>query len=122
MERLSLDRIYYSLPRVCLHQTKDSHYAYTYFFTYITNKKKKVYKVFFSLNAAVLVYTYITNIFLLHVSSQEDFRNYEWDYRWMDYPPQEKGVKHPRDLSVATYRGHSVLRTLIRCYFSPEYR
>ncbi|XP_050267045.1 LEC14B protein isoform X1 [Quercus robur] len=53
--------------------------------------------------------------------NREDFRKYEWDYRWMDYPPQAKDVKHPRDLSVATYRGHSVLRTLIRCYFSPEY-
>ncbi|KAL5793023.1 hypothetical protein ACOSP7_001617 [Xanthoceras sorbifolium] len=49
------------------------------------------------------------------------FRNYEWDYRWMDYPPQARDLKHPCDLSVATYTGHSVLRTLIRCYFSPEY-
>ncbi|KAL3531393.1 hypothetical protein ACH5RR_010715 [Cinchona calisaya] len=49
------------------------------------------------------------------------FRNYEWDYRWMDYPPQARELKHPGDQSVATYRGHSVLRTLIRCYFSPEY-
>ncbi|XP_050237416.1 LEC14B protein isoform X2 [Mercurialis annua] len=48
-------------------------------------------------------------------------RNYEWDYRWMDYPPQAKDLKHPGDQSVATYRGHSVLRTLIRCYFSPTY-
>ncbi|XP_011628001.1 LEC14B homolog isoform X2 [Amborella trichopoda] len=43
----------------------------------------------------------------------------EWDYRWMDYPAHRKDVKHPNDQSVATYRGHSVLRTLIRCYFSP---
>ncbi|XP_035551603.1 LEC14B protein-like isoform X3 [Juglans regia] len=49
------------------------------------------------------------------------FKSYEWDYRWMDYPPQAKEVKHPCDQSVATYRGHSVLRTLIRCYFSPAY-
>ncbi|XP_043812923.1 LEC14B protein isoform X2 [Manihot esculenta] len=48
-------------------------------------------------------------------------RNYEWDYRWMDYPPQARGLKHPGDQSVVTYRGHSVLRTLIRCYFSPLY-
>ncbi|GLU07477.1 hypothetical protein SLE2022_244340 [Rubroshorea leprosula] len=46
-------------------------------------------------------------------------RNYEWDYRWMDYPAQARDRKHPQDLSVATYRGHSVLGTLIRCYFSP---
>ncbi|CAK9151000.1 unnamed protein product [Ilex paraguariensis] len=48
------------------------------------------------------------------------FRNYEWDYRWMDYPPQARDLKHPCDQSVATYKGHSVLRTLIRCYFSPS--
>ncbi|XP_059437263.1 LEC14B homolog isoform X1 [Corylus avellana] len=49
------------------------------------------------------------------------FGSYEWDYRWMDYPPQARDMKHPSDRSVATYRGHSVLRTLIRCYFSPAY-
>ncbi|KAF8006559.1 hypothetical protein BT93_K0766 [Corymbia citriodora subsp. variegata] len=48
-------------------------------------------------------------------------RSYEWDYRWMDYPPQARDLKHPFDRSVATYKGHSVLRTLIRCYFSPEH-
>jgi len=26
---------------------------------------------------------------------------------------------HPKDCSVMTYRGHSVLQTLIRCHFSP---
>ncbi|KAA8543185.1 hypothetical protein F0562_021320 [Nyssa sinensis] len=49
------------------------------------------------------------------------FRNYEWDYRSMDYPPQLRNSKHPFDQSLATYKGHSVLRTLIRCYFSPAY-
>ncbi|XP_074368338.1 LEC14B protein-like [Apium graveolens] len=49
------------------------------------------------------------------------FRKYEWDYRWMDYPPQAREIKHPYDQSVATYKGHSVLRTLIRCYFSPAH-
>ncbi|KAF4357686.1 hypothetical protein F8388_007222 [Cannabis sativa] len=49
------------------------------------------------------------------------YRNYEWDYRWMDYPTQAKDLKHPCDQSIFTYRGHSVLRTLIRCYFSPAY-
>ncbi|KAL3517518.1 hypothetical protein ACH5RR_020107 [Cinchona calisaya] len=48
-------------------------------------------------------------------------RNFDWDYRWMDYPTKARELKHPGDQSVATYRGHSVLRTLIRCYFSPEY-
>lgn len=40
-----------------------------------------------------------------------------FDYRYtpvsMDYKP------HPHDCSVVTYRGHKVLRTLIRCHFSP---
>ncbi|CAL1397071.1 unnamed protein product [Linum trigynum] len=48
-------------------------------------------------------------------------RDPDWDYRWMEYPPHAKTMKHPRDLSLTTYSGHSVLRTLIRCYFSPEY-
>ncbi|KAJ8442620.1 hypothetical protein Cgig2_008396 [Carnegiea gigantea] len=45
----------------------------------------------------------------------------DFDYRWMEYPPKLKGVKHPNDQSLTTYTGHSVLRTLIRCHFSPEY-
>ncbi|KAJ6725351.1 DDB1- AND CUL4-ASSOCIATED FACTOR 11 [Salix purpurea] len=45
----------------------------------------------------------------------------DWDYRWDEYPPHAKTLKHPRDQSLITYRGHSILRTLIRCYFSPEY-
>lgn len=48
-------------------------------------------------------------------------QNFEWDYRWMDYPSRARDRKHPCDQSLATYRGHSVLRTLIRCYFSPAY-
>ncbi|KAJ8767549.1 hypothetical protein K2173_017618 [Erythroxylum novogranatense] len=48
-------------------------------------------------------------------------RDSEWDYRWMEYPPHARTLKHPRDQSLATYKGHSVLRTLIRCHFSPEY-
>ncbi|KAL6615196.1 hypothetical protein ACP70R_037466 [Stipagrostis hirtigluma subsp. patula] len=46
---------------------------------------------------------------------------YEWDYRWMTYPSEARYLKHPYDQSLATFRGHSVLRTLIRCYFSPMY-
>ncbi|KAK9076140.1 hypothetical protein SSX86_004473 [Deinandra increscens subsp. villosa] len=49
------------------------------------------------------------------------FRDSEWDYRWMEYPSHLRQHKHPNDQSVATYTGHSVLRTLIRCYFSPSY-
>ncbi|KAE8076897.1 hypothetical protein FH972_015519 [Carpinus fangiana] len=48
-------------------------------------------------------------------------REGNWDYRWMEYPPHARTLKHPHDQSLATYRGHSVLRTLIRCYFSPAY-
>ncbi|XP_031252049.1 LEC14B homolog [Pistacia vera] len=45
----------------------------------------------------------------------------DWDYRWMEYPEHKRNFKHSNDQSLATYKGHSVLRTLIRCYFSPEY-
>ncbi|KAF5745889.1 LEC14B protein isoform X2 [Tripterygium wilfordii] len=48
-------------------------------------------------------------------------RDHEWDYRWNDYPTELRDRKHPGDQSVATYKGHSVLRTFIRCYFSPAY-
>lgn len=33
--------------------------------------------------------------------------------------PKPKRLAHPNDCSVMTYRGHAVLRTLIRCNFSP---
>lgn len=33
--------------------------------------------------------------------------------------PRPKRAAHPEDCSVMTYRGHAVLRTLIRCHFSP---
>nr|XP_043638897.1 LEC14B homolog [Erigeron canadensis] len=45
----------------------------------------------------------------------------EWDYRWMEYPSHLRNRRHPNDQSLMTYRGHRVLRTLIRCYFSPSY-
>ncbi|KAL9130717.1 MAG: hypothetical protein Q9217_001154 [Psora testacea] len=41
-----------------------------------------------------------------------------FDYRFMTYAP-EQYLPHPHDCSVVTYRGHSVLKTLIRCHFSP---
>uniref|UniRef100_A0A0D9WCP2 Uncharacterized protein n=1 Tax=Leersia perrieri TaxID=77586 RepID=A0A0D9WCP2_9ORYZ len=46
-------------------------------------------------------------------------RFFDWDYRWMSFPSEARHCRHPNDQSLATYRGHSVLRTLIRCYFSP---
>ncbi|TFY70898.1 hypothetical protein EVG20_g2103 [Dentipellis fragilis] len=41
-----------------------------------------------------------------------------FDYRYGQYP-RLKIPAHPKDCSVMTYRGHSVLQTLIRCHFSP---
>ncbi|KAK3189844.1 hypothetical protein Dsin_029405 [Dipteronia sinensis] len=56
-----------------------------------------------------------------NTSSTPRLRNRYFDYRWMSYPTHARTLKHPRDQSLATYSGHSVLRTLIRCYFSPEH-
>eukprot|EP00297_Palpitomonas_bilix_P004839 CAMPEP_0113900378 /NCGR_PEP_ID=MMETSP0780_2-20120614/20636_1 /TAXON_ID=652834 /ORGANISM="Palpitomonas bilix" /LENGTH=648 /DNA_ID=CAMNT_0000892815 /DNA_START=27 /DNA_END=1973 /DNA_ORIENTATION=+ /assembly_acc=CAM_ASM_000599 len=41
-----------------------------------------------------------------------------FDYRWMAYPSRQV-PKHSLDCSVVKYSGHSVLQTLIRCYFTP---
>lgn len=41
-----------------------------------------------------------------------------FDYRWGTYDEDDWYV-HPNDNSIVTYRGHKVLRTLIRCHFSP---
>ncbi|KIK70586.1 hypothetical protein GYMLUDRAFT_32627 [Collybiopsis luxurians FD-317 M1] len=50
--------------------------------------------------------------------SQYDYGVTNFDYRYPSYPkPRYKA--HPSDCSVMTYRGHSVLMTLIRCHFSP---
>lgn len=40
----------------------------------------------------------------------------------MDYPEHVRNKRNPHDLSLAAYKGHSVLGTLIRCYFSPAHR
>ena len=42
----------------------------------------------------------------------------QFDYRFMAYPDEEY-TPHPHDCSVVTFRGHQVLKTLIRCHFSP---
>ena len=42
-----------------------------------------------------------------------------FDYRFMAYG-DDQYVSHPHDCSVVTFRGHSVLKTLIRCHFSPQ--
>lgn len=41
-----------------------------------------------------------------------------FDYRWGTYDDDD-WVPHPHDNSLVTFRGHKVLRTLIRCHFSP---
>lgn len=41
-----------------------------------------------------------------------------FDYRFMKFT-EEDYQPHPHDCSVVTFRGHSVLKTLIRCHFSP---
>ncbi|PNH08963.1 LEC14B protein [Tetrabaena socialis] len=46
---------------------------------------------------------------------------FNWDYRWQEYPAAHRIVRHPHDSSVQTYRGHSVQHTLIRAYFSPAH-
>ncbi|KAI0401554.1 WD40-repeat-containing domain protein [Xylaria palmicola] len=42
----------------------------------------------------------------------------EFDYRWSKFDDDD-WFPHPDDNSVVTFRGHKVLRTLIRCHFSP---
>ncbi|XP_074644876.1 DDB1- and CUL4-associated factor 11-like [Tubulanus polymorphus] len=45
-----------------------------------------------------------------------------WDYRWQQFPKRTiKKRMLPGDSSVMTYMGHSVLHTLIRSRFSPEF-
>ncbi|KAI5480392.1 WD repeat protein [Pseudohyphozyma bogoriensis] len=49
---------------------------------------------------------------------RKDFGIQGWDYRQPTYS-KPRYFAHPNDGSVMTYRGHQVLRTLIRCHFSP---
>ena len=56
------------------------------------------------------------------------YRNYarshpyhtQYDYRWWRYPLENYTKRLSEDCSLLTFRGHSVLSTLIRCYFSPS--
>lgn len=50
-------------------------------------------------------------------------RTHNWDYRWQNVPwkPASSNPKMAGDTSLMTYRGHSVLQTLIRCHFSPQF-
>jgi len=49
---------------------------------------------------------------------EDDFYGTNFDYRYPHYP-KPRYQAHPKDCSVMTYHGHAVLRTLIRCHFSP---
>jgi len=42
-----------------------------------------------------------------------------FDYRWGEWEGWGQQHRHPDDCSIMTYRGHTVLHTLIRAYFSP---
>ncbi|XP_046842825.1 DDB1- and CUL4-associated factor 11-like isoform X2 [Xenia sp. Carnegie-2017] len=47
-------------------------------------------------------------------------KHQNWDYRWEDMPRKfKKNYKIEGDVSVMTYRGHSLLRCLSRAHFSP---
>ncbi|KAH7157883.1 WD40-repeat-containing domain protein [Dactylonectria estremocensis] len=53
-----------------------------------------------------------------HEISPTNTRISGFDYRGGVYD-EEDWDPHPKDNSVVTFRGHKVLRTLIRCHFSP---
>ncbi|KAL6698487.1 WD40-repeat-containing domain protein [Trichoderma pleuroticola] len=52
------------------------------------------------------------------VTRDNDTRLDRFDYRQDEYDEDDWDV-HPHDNSLVTFRGHKVLRTLIRCHFSP---
>ncbi|OQR72883.1 DDB1- and CUL4-associated factor 11-like [Tropilaelaps mercedesae] len=57
-------------------------------------------------------------------ATQRAVAGQRWDYRWQPVPISQR-VAHiaplPGDVSIMTYRGHTVLQTLIRCRFSPTF-
>ena len=61
------------------------------------------------------------------VCSQSEYATYSsshhyqtgFDYRWEHYPLEGYTKRLAIDCSVKTFRGHTVLGTLIRCHFSP---
>ena len=55
-----------------------------------------------------------SNLRHLHINSTG------FDYRWDNYPRQTP-PRMKEDTSIHTYSGHSVLKTLIRCYYSPSF-
>jgi len=49
------------------------------------------------------------------------FPRFAFDYRWMEYPGSGRVISREDDASIMTFRGASILSTLIRSYFSPEF-
>ncbi|KAJ7762387.1 WD40-repeat-containing domain protein [Mycena maculata] len=49
---------------------------------------------------------------------EKNYYGTNYDYRYPHYP-RPRYPAHPKDCSVMSYHGHAVLRTLIRCHFSP---
>lgn len=56
-------------------------------------------------------------------TSKQAVANQRWDYRWQRVPKyvSNSRVKLEGDSSVMSYMGHTVLQTLIRCHFSPQF-
>ncbi|KAI1380019.1 WD40 repeat-like protein [Hypoxylon crocopeplum] len=52
------------------------------------------------------------------LNPRQHTRYSEFDYRWGRFDDAD-WFPHPDDNSLVTFRGHKVLRTLIRCHFSP---
>jgi len=55
--------------------------------------------------------------------SKQAVSNQRWDYRWQRVPKHvgSSRKKLEGDSSVMSYTGHTVLQTLIRCHFSPQF-
>ncbi|KAI1463706.1 WD40 repeat-like protein [Daldinia caldariorum] len=60
---------------------------------------------------------YTTTQFV-EMNPRQHTRYTEFDYRWGRFD-EDDWFPHPNDNSLVTFRGHEVLRTLIRCHFSP---
>ncbi|DAZ96342.1 TPA: hypothetical protein N0F65_007992 [Lagenidium giganteum] len=57
-----------------------------------------------------------------HAKAPRFQKPYDWDYRYQAYPGRNQlPIGHPGDRSVMTYRGHTIMETLVRCHFSPLY-
>ncbi|TEA11979.1 LEC14B protein [Colletotrichum sidae] len=64
----------------------------------------------------------LRNVMSMSKFDQEDPTRHtggsDFDYRWGNFR-DEDWFPHPNDNSLVTFRGHRVMRTLIRCHFSP---